>query len=64
LKKNSELRIKNNKNYQNFLQEIRKKKFDSESVELFGQTDLQMQECLDIMKDLLFVMQMNEKPFE
>ncbi len=64
LKKNSEQRIKANKQYQSFLQEAAKKNFDSESVESFSRTDMQMQECLDIMKDLLFIMQMNEKPFE
>ncbi len=64
LRGNSEDRIKNNKNYQNFLQDIHNKKFQSESVTLFEQTDLQLQESYSVMKDLLFLMQMNEKPFE
>lgn len=64
LKKNSEERIKNNKNYQNFLTEIRKKNFTSPSVELFEQTDMQYQASLNIVKDFLYLSQMTEKPFE
>lgn len=60
LKKNSQQRITGNKNYQNFLAEIRKKRFDAESVEFFGQSDLQLAESMNIMKDLLFLMQVKD----
>ena len=46
LKKNSTTRIALNKNYQNFLVEIEKKNFDSDSVNLFGQNDFQLTEAL------------------
>lgn len=55
LKKNSKVRIDSNKNYQNFLTEIEKKNFDADPVELFGQTDLQLSEALNVMKDLIFL---------
>lgn len=61
LKKNSEIRIGANKNYQNFLKELAKKNFDSDTIELFGQTDLQMTETLNVMKDLIFLMHSEEK---
>lgn len=60
LQKNSALRIQANKNYQNFLKEIQKKNFDSEPIELFGQSDLQYVEALNIMKDLVFLMSKQE----
>lgn len=56
LKKNSEERIKNNKNYQNFLKEIKKKELaDDENQEQFGQSDLQLYETYNIMKDLIYL---------
>ena len=56
LKTNTELRIKNNKNYQNFLNDIEKKNFDSPSVDHFEECDLQLTESLNAMKDLLYLM--------
>jgi carboxyl-terminal processing protease len=61
LKKNSQIRIETNKNYQNFLTEIEKKNFDSDPIELFGQSDLQLVESLNVMKDLIFLMSTDEK---
>ena len=61
LRKNAQLRIAGNKNYQSFLTEVEKKNFDSAPVELFGQTDLQLAEALNVMKDLLFLMNVEEK---
>jgi carboxyl-terminal processing protease len=55
LKKNSEERLKNNKNYQNLLKEIKKKDLvDEEDPEQFGQSDLQLNETYNIMKDLIY----------
>lgn len=58
LKKNSELRIATNKNYQNFLKEIKKKseEIDMENPEEFGKNDLQLLEAYSIMKDLILLM--------
>jgi carboxyl-terminal processing protease len=55
LKKNAESRMQQNKNYQALLKEIRKKESDSDPKESYGQTDLQLAETLNIMKDLIFL---------
>ncbi len=61
LKKNSKLRIETNKNYQSFLTELRKKNYDSEPIEFFGQSDLQLAETLSVMKDIVFLMNIDSK---
>lgn len=56
LKDNSSLRISKNKNYQSFLKELKKNSdVEDETQEEFGQTDLQLAEAYDIMKDLLYL---------
>ncbi|MBX7067201.1 MAG: PDZ domain-containing protein [Parachlamydiales bacterium] len=62
LRKNSKVRIDSNKNYQNFLTEIQKKNFDSEMIDIFGQTDLQHAEAINVMKDLIFLMNLENRP--
>lgn len=59
LKKNSELRIAQNKSYQALLKELDKKdkEIEEESFEQFGQNDLQLIETYNIMKDLVYLMQ-------
>lgn len=62
LRKNSSERIANNKSYQKFLEELKKKESDieeepEESQESLGQSDLQLLEAFNIMKDLLFLQQ-------
>lgn len=58
LKKNSHFRITHDKNYQNFLKEVKKKDdIDSENQEEFGINDLQLQETYNIMKDLILMQQ-------
>lgn len=66
LRKNSELRLTQNTNYQNFLKEIRKEEFDAEHVEKYGQNDLQLEECMNIMKDLILLEKVKprENPLE
>ena len=59
LKKNSEKRISFNQNYQNFIKELEKKEFVSESMEVFGQSDLQVAETMNIMKDLIILLKEN-----
>ncbi|NGX39677.1 MAG: Tail-specific protease [Chlamydiae bacterium] len=60
LKRNSMLRIEQNKNYQNFLKAISDTKDEiSEEMESFGISDLQYIEATNIMKDLLLLMQEN-----
>lgn len=57
LKENSEYRIAHNKNYQNFIKEIKKGDMsEEESEEQYGQNDLQLSETYNIMKDLIFMM--------
>lgn len=58
LTKNSAHRIEHNKNYQNFLKEIKKKDEADEEQEMehFGQNDLQLNEAYNIMKDLILLM--------
>lgn len=56
LKKNSQERVSLNKNYQNLLKEISKKDSSFEFIELFGQTDLQLSETINIMKDLILLL--------
>lgn len=60
LRSNSEKRIEFNPNYQTFLTELEKKEFMSESIDLFGQTDLQVQETMNIMKDLILLLSEDE----
>lgn len=55
LRKNSQQRLKLNKNYQNFLKELAKKDNPSEPSELFGQSDLQLDEGINIMKDVILL---------
>ena len=55
LKKNSQFRIQNNKNYQKFLSEVQKKNFDSEQIHLFDQGDLQLVEGMNVLKDYIFL---------
>jgi len=56
LKKNSKLRLEANKSYQTTLAEIEKNNFDSPQVDFFGQSDLQYQEALHIVKDLIYLL--------
>lgn len=60
LTKNSQERIALNLNYQNFLNEIKKKDKqivdEEDSTEQFGQNDLQLHEAYHVMEDLLMLM--------
>ena len=62
LKKNSALRIEQNRNYQNFLKEVKKEEFDVESMEKYGQNDLQLEESLNVMKDLILMERFQKEP--
>ena len=60
LRKNSSERIASNKNYQNFLAELKKDEEDIEAKEeedTKQHADLQLIEAYNVMKDLLFLMQ-------
>jgi carboxyl-terminal processing protease len=61
LRKNAQTRIQNNKNYQNFLVELEKKNFDANPIDLFGQSDLQLVESFNVMKDMIFLMGSDSK---
>ena len=57
LRKNSSLRIEQNTDYKAFLSEIAKKRGGDEEGANTSQSDLQLQESLNVMKDLLFMLQ-------
>lgn len=58
LKENSQNRVDESKNYQNFLKEIKKKDdIDIQNMEKFGQNDLQLEEAIRVMEDLILLMQ-------
>ncbi|HRD55610.1 MAG TPA: S41 family peptidase [Parachlamydiaceae bacterium] len=60
LKTNSTYRIEHNKNYQNFLKDLKKTELPTEEEEeQYGQNDLQLTETYNIMKDLILMMQSN-----
>lgn len=63
LRENVQERIQNNKNYQNFLVELKKQQdTDIEDTEQgFGQNDLQLTETYNVMKDLIVLMQRDGK---
>ncbi len=62
LRKNSKERIEKNKNYQNFLTELAKKdSTPSDDTLTFGQADLQLEEALNITKDLIFLLPKSQK---
>jgi carboxyl-terminal processing protease len=58
LKENSRYRIEHNKNFQNFLKDLKKSDLtEEESEEQYGQNDLQLNETINIMKDLILMTQ-------
>ncbi|MDN3508678.1 MAG: S41 family peptidase [Candidatus Neptunochlamydia sp.] len=62
LKENSTCRIDQNRNYQNFLKEIKKGEFGAENMGKYGQNDLQLEESLNVMKDLILMERFQKKP--
>jgi carboxyl-terminal processing protease len=54
---NSQKRIDQSKNYQIFLKEIEKKDNFGEESEQFGNDDLQLEETVNVMKDLIYLME-------
>jgi len=60
LQTNSNYRVENNKNYQNFLKDLKKNDImsDEESEDQFGQNDLQLNETYNVMKDLILMQQL------
>ncbi len=59
LQTNSNYRVEHNKNYQNFLKDLKKNDImsDEESEDQFGQNDLQLNETYNVMKDLILMQQ-------
>ncbi|MCB1113510.1 MAG: PDZ domain-containing protein [Chlamydiia bacterium] len=56
LKKNSDYRVKNDKNYQAFLKELKKDELEEDLEEDdFGKNDLQLLETYNVMKDLILL---------
>ncbi len=61
LRTNSQERVAKNQNYQNFLKELAKKDSPPDEALAFGQTDLQQEEAINILKDLVFLMNLENK---
>lgn len=57
LNTNTQARIAENKAYKKFLEELEKKHFDSSQVDFFEDSDLQMGETMNVMKDLIYLME-------
>ena len=57
LRANCSERLELNTNYQTFLKEIAKQDFSSDVVDYYSQTDLQLDETMNIMKDLILLME-------
>lgn len=55
LKKNTDRRIAQNINYQLFLKSLESDDSLSDAIESYGESDLQLQETLQIMKDFIFL---------
>lgn len=64
LRKNSSQRIKQNRNYQSFLKEVKKEEFDVDDMERYGQNDLQLEESLNVMKDLILMERYAKEPLQ
>jgi carboxyl-terminal processing protease len=71
LSANSKQRIDNNKNYMEFIKDLKSKNDDSKDIEpeedsvetTVGKSDLQLAETYNILKDLLYLsMSQNQKP--
>lgn len=64
LKQNSRTRLEQNKNFQNFLKELKKKKKSEVEEEFpFGQNDLQLTEAYNVLKDLILLMRLSAVDF-
>jgi carboxyl-terminal processing protease len=59
LRKNTAMRLDSNRNYKNFIVEISKKEGSAETMEIFGQNDLQLDEAVNIMKDIVLLQKVN-----
>ena len=57
LSANSKKRLENSTNYQNFLTELKKKDPSPETCYLYGQNDHQLDEAINVMKDLTLLTQ-------
>lgn len=57
LKKNSKQRLEQNAFYQSFLKELSNENCDGHFLELFNQNDPQLQETINVMKDLIVLSQ-------
>ena len=64
LRSNSQSRLNTNKNFQNFLNDLKNKNFDSLPIDGLGQNDFQQLECYNIAKDLIFLLNLQNKPFK
>jgi carboxyl-terminal processing protease len=64
LTQNSKKRIDSDKNYKEFLNEIKNKNYEAEVIDLFVKNDLQLKEAMNITKDLIYLNQNSDKIYE
>ncbi|MEX0962058.1 MAG: S41 family peptidase [Simkaniaceae bacterium] len=62
IRQNSEERRAQNKNYQNFLKVLQKEDPSEEEIEPFGENDLQLEEAVNVTKDLIQLLQESKTP--
>ncbi|MFA5250048.1 MAG: S41 family peptidase [Parachlamydiales bacterium] len=60
LKENSKERLLKNKTYQNALKEIKNKNFDAPVLEVFAGGDLQLTEAYNVLKDLVYFLELSQ----
>jgi carboxyl-terminal processing protease len=56
LKKNSEIRLKQDLFYQKFLEDLREEEANTDRIELFARNDPQLNEAINVMKDLILLL--------
>ncbi len=61
LKENSQIRLQQNQTYQKFLKELKNKNFDAPAIDIFIGVDLQLLESYNILKDLIYFLEISEK---
>ncbi|MBN1915198.1 MAG: PDZ domain-containing protein [Parachlamydiales bacterium] len=60
LEKNSQERLTTNEAYQQLLEETKKEEYNYDKVSQLNQTDLQLSETVNIMRDLIYAKEMSE----
>jgi carboxyl-terminal processing protease len=57
LKNNSKKRLENNEPYRNFIKDSQEKTVEVEAIDFFGNNDFQLCETINILKDMIFLLE-------